>query len=193
MEITGREACRRLEEVGHGRSQARRVLDAGLAGPARTTSWATWFDEDAVAELVARPLAQDDLVDRACPDGVLILRRWFRADLPWEDRAAALAPAWRFSPWTRVELQIAIGKRSSVPVVATIGGFVAAGCDLVSVRSDSTSSYVLGLVAPGAWFGPLEDTRLEAGPGTAWIYRGRQWRATGSAWMPRHLSPRHPW
>jgi hypothetical protein len=164
--ISGREAANRLASAGLSRRQARIVLDAGLAGaPIRSRS-VTLYDPSRVDDLVGRgQFRQEDLPD-VCPIGVLVDRR-----------VADASSGLPLSPWTALHLQVVIQRAGSFPYVATIGGFVVTGADLVGVHGEGEGLYRLERTAPGKWFDSFRGRRWAIGPGASVLVCGqpRDW------------------
>ena len=62
-------------------------------------------------------------------------------------------------------MQLQIEANGSLPMVATIAGFVVFGADVVELRGFSE----LVLTEPGAWFDSWARSRLSTGPGRPWV------------------------
>ncbi len=176
--ISGREAARELAEIGLTRRQSCRVLAAGLAGAPIRTSSAVLYERHRVRELADRPVAGSTQVAEACPSGVFIARRDVDASRSEAERRAALQPAWAFSPLTAVLIRAKVEQDGSLPLVATVSGFVTTGADLMGATR-GPEGYVLDLRPPGPWFDPLRQCRVPSGPGREWLVRG--WHPRGHA------------
>lgn len=162
-----------LSGIGLTRRHAGRVLAAGLAGEPVRTSSSLLFDEAAVRELAARPVVPDVEVEVACPTGLFIARRDVPVNQPGPAQREALQRGWAFSAWTTLWLRMAVVDHGSLPLVATVGGFVTTGADLLDAVP-GPGGYVLDLREPGAWFESLRGRRLLSGRGREWAVRG--WR-----------------
>ena len=93
------------------------------------------------------------------------------------DRIEQLEAASRWfrrSPWTRMLIRHRARSRRFVPFVATLGGFVVLGADIVDVEVDDRLGAALTLTGPGAWFADRRGGRFDRGRGSRW-----QW------WDPR--------
>jgi len=189
MEITAREAARRMQERHRlSRDVARRVLASGLAGPGRRVPGAVLFDEETVEALLDRRMCERWLLDWYKP---LIVRLGRERELTvtdeWSAQAAVAGSGW-YVTW-RVKQAMSDRPRKRLPLIATIGGFVAFGGDIVSVREDEgpftrtrarahpTSTFELE--PPALWWGDLEDTWLPIRNGPTW-----------SLWDERYTTPR---
>jgi hypothetical protein len=115
------------------------------------------YDRDQVAELIARPPVLDAELDDRFPHGLFVARR-----------TRGLDAGWKFSPWTCVWMRVRIERHGSFPLVATIGGYVVHGADIL----DATTAGTLRLAERGPWFAPLLGRRLPTGPGRPWWIRG---------------------
>lgn len=185
MEITEREAARRLAERHLiSRDQARRVLIAGLAGPARRYGRASLYQEDHVGALLDRPMCCTATLDAVRPFIVRIgRRRSFDVTLPWERQAEVVRCHWYVPRITIVTM----AARSPLgpdrqPFVATLGGFVVFGGDVTgstfdsgqvaNLRSRNIPYRSFDLERPGAWYDDLRDTWLPLHNGAAWTLWG---------------------
>lgn len=124
--------------------------------------------------LAAWPVADEALVDQACPHGLFIARRDVQADADREEQIAALNEGWGFSELTSVWLRTRIQRHGYFPFAATVCGFVTAGADLMDVAEGAGATRCLSLSSPGRWFESLTGHRIEAGPGRPWVIRGWQ-------------------
>jgi len=148
------------------------VLNAGFAGAAIRAGNVCLYDRDTVAELASWPKLSLADLDRLCPVGVFVARR--APDLT-ADRATQLASVsdgWQMSPWTGLWLRSRVEMCGSVPLVATVAGFVALGADITAVVSATPQETSLVLAEPGAWFDGVRRRRVQTGPGRAWVLRG---------------------
>lgn len=182
MEISAREAARRIGERHLlSRDQARRVLNAGLAGPARRTPGELRYDVDRVEALLARPMCPYEALDRVRPF-IARLGRARSIDLrsTWTEQADVARRGWRLPPLTGVALRRlgSLGPDRH-PFVATLGGWVVLGAEIVgwSVddqptprRSAPLCSFLLE--EPGEWYDELSDTWLPLHNGAAWTLWG---------------------
>jgi hypothetical protein len=182
MEITAREAARRLGERHRlSRDLARRVLTAGLAGPARRTPGALLYDEQALEALMDRPLCDRWDLDHWRPLIVRLGReRRFHADDSWEQTAAVTRTGWYLTG--RVHSALRARPSGRLPLVATLGGFLVFAADIVAARLDDgpftptrtrphpTSSF--DLEPPDYWWGDLEGSWLPINNGPTWTLWG---------------------
>ncbi len=171
MLVSARQACGTLlEQGGVARTQARRLLAAGLAGPGVRGAGAVLYDQTAVQALASRPvLALDDLAP-VCPNGLVVARidgtRRPDAGADWEELAADLSAPWAMPPWTRALLAARISAVGTLPWVATLCGHVVLGADALGVhRADRDATVTFTLARPGRWFGAVEDAVLRTGRG----------------------------
>ena len=181
MLIGSNEACAVLAQCGLGRRHAQQALVAGLAGEPRRLRSRVLYDRDRVRELAARPqLGWSQLVE-LCPDGVFVSRRPVTVTDSRAEMVAALSGGWgELSPWKRVAMQLQIEVCGSLPLVATLAGFVVLGADVVAVRG--FDRFVM--TEPGAWFERLVRTQLRIGPGRSWVLHLGPVRA-----VPEHGRP----
>ncbi|MBO0842861.1 MAG: hypothetical protein J2O46_06725 [Nocardioides sp.] len=197
MEISGREACRRLYEAHLvSRDQARRALAAGLAGAPRRTTGSLRYDADAVDALIARPRCSDDVLDRWRPFIARIGRdRSFEVDRPWAEQAEVLAGGWYIPVATDILLTdhsaLAEGEIRH-PFVAVLAGWVVFGAEIVGrgpdpgfsgpvTRNRRHGTTRFELAPPCAWFESLAGTWLPLEIGPAWTLWGAPTRPLWSA------------
>jgi hypothetical protein len=174
--VSARQAADILARRALNRRQARRVLDAGLAGPPVRTSAATLYERRRVLELVERMGVPADARHELCPNGVFVARRFFSVLAPRADQMEALRGGWVISPWTGLLLESRIARQGPMPFVATIGGFVALGANLTGFWKDGDRSGLI-LRAPGPWFEAFERHRLSTWSGNAWqLVDGKPWK-----------------
>jgi hypothetical protein len=124
------------------------------------------YDPAHVDDLAGRAaVAQEELPD-ACPVGVLVDRRV-------EDRASGLP----LSPWVVITIRIVVEQLGSFPYVATIGGFVVSGADIIVLTEEAGGLYRVERAEPGDWFDTFRDRRWAIGPGASVLVRGqpRDW------------------
>lgn len=168
--MTQRAAARLLATVGLSRRQATAVLAAGLAGSPQVTTSALLYDADEVVALVGRAPLGDQEVRELCPHGLFVARR------P-ADRLADLADGWGIGVLTAAWIRIRIGRAGHVPLVATVGGFVTAGAEIIYVDTwvgddPSRPASTLTLRTAGPWLTALLGRRLALGPGRPWSLVG---------------------
>jgi hypothetical protein len=142
------------------------VLSSGVAGePVRTPS-GDLYEEERVTELAERPSVSRPEVELLCPAGFFVSRRNFPATSPRPEQLAALSNGWdAVSPWQWIAVRFQLEAYGSFPFVATIGGLVVLGADIVEARG------LLGLELrnPGAWFDGLEGRWFPTGQGRPWV------------------------
>lgn len=172
MLISGREATTVLFEAGMTRRQARRALDAGLAGNPHRAAGAHLYDLDMVLELAARPWLTDEELDRLFPRELFIARRDLDVRSPEDVQLAGVREGWDLSPWSRVLLRVRCAQHGFVPLVATVAGFVVLGAEITDVLVAETGHAVLALRGPGSWFEQVRGQRLGSGPGRDFVVRG---------------------
>lgn len=162
MLISAREACGLLTREGVSRRAALRVLASGLAGePVRTRS-AVLYDDGRVAELAARPSLDWPDAEQWSPGGFFVSRRDFPATSSRADQVAALSGDWgSVCPWEWLVVQLQVNQHGSFPFVATVGGLVVLGADIVEVRGLSK----VVLADPGPWFDDVAECWFPTGPG----------------------------
>lgn len=168
MLISAREATYVLASIGLDREATRRVLRAGLAGPAQLVGGTHVFDGQRVSALAARqPVATagapTTFVARVSP------RQGLDVTASFEDQVAAVRRGWPMSRIGPIVLRHAIELDGPMPFVATVGGLVAMGADIVGVAFDSDRIAALDLRAPGPWFDLFRERRLPTGPGHPWL------------------------
>jgi hypothetical protein len=167
MLISKREAAGMLGDLGLSRRHAEQVLDAGLAGVPAPSSASWLYDLDQVELLSRRPLVKEADAAAACPHGLFVARG-----------PAALVDAsrWSMSHLTRLYLRICLAQHGPVPLVVTVGGFVARAADITAVHaadSRALAPTVFTLDPAGAWFDTFRDHRHPTGPGKSWLLQGR--------------------
>jgi hypothetical protein len=174
MLMTARAASLLLGRLGLSRRHADAVLAAGLAGEPEVTSAALLYDRDAVDALLARPRVDDGVLATVGPPGLFVARR--------PGSVEAIASGWPMSPYTAVELVVGAQRRGFVPLVATLGGFVTLGAEILDVQPEPGSTNLrpsrrLTLRPAGEWFEAYRERRLPTGPGRPWaLLRGGQSR-----------------
>jgi hypothetical protein len=166
MLMTTRRARQLLTREGVSAWSAAHVLDAGLAGRAIRSGSVVLYEEECVTELAERPSISWPEVERLCPAGFFVSRRNFPATSPRPEQLAALSNGWdAVSPWQWIAVHVQLEAYGSFPFVATIGGLVVLGADVVEARG------LLGLELrdPGPWFDGLEGRWFPTGQGRPWV------------------------
>ena len=170
--ISERAARTVLHEVGVSDWSARRVLAAGLAGTPVWAGGAVLHDADRVAELASRQEVDWAEVDARCPCGLFVCKRPIALVDGRPPPLESLAPGWEVvSRWVRVAVSVGVERGDALPFLATTGGFVVLGADVVGVeteRDGGRGAARLVLTPPGAWFSGFEARRLGTGPGRPW-------------------------
>lgn len=165
-QLSRREACDLLRErAGIDRETARRVLAAGLAGPGIRLRGSILHDRAAVESLASRPLL-GPWMPEVCRQGTFVARLGQRradASAPEAEQLRAASGPWRLSALARVKLHVMVDGRGFLPFVATTGGFVVLGAEVVGV----TGAH-LSLRPPGDWFDSWRGGRLPTAPGPPW-------------------------
>jgi hypothetical protein len=168
MLISAREACRILAGAGVSRRCALQVLTAGLAGESLDAGSMTLYDRARVLDLAERRSVRWIDLDEPCPAGFFVSRRDFPVAAERPDQLAALSGGWgAVCPWNWVAMAYQVGRYGSFPFIATIGGFVVLGADIVK----TAGLCELTLERPGSWFDTVEDSWLPTGPGRPWKLR----------------------
>jgi hypothetical protein len=167
MLISKREAAGMLRTLGLSRRHAEQVLDAGLAGTPAPSSASWLYDFEEVDRLSRRPLVSEFDVNAACPHGLFVARG-----------PAALVDAslWSMSPLTRLYLRVCLAQHGPVPMVVTVGGFVARGADITAAHAadgQAMAQTAFSLAPAGEWFDNFRDRRHPTGPGKSWLLQGR--------------------
>jgi len=167
MLISKREAAGMLLPLGLSRRHAEQVLDAGLAGAPAPSSASWLYDLEEVERLATRPVVNESDANAACPHGLFVARG-----------PAALVDAsrWSMSHLTRLYLRICIAQHGPMPLIVTVGGFVARGADITAVHaadSHAMAQTAFTLDPAGAWFDTFRDHRHPTGPGKSWLLQGR--------------------
>ncbi len=162
-----------LAELGLARAQARHLLTSGLAGPATRRSGVVLYESARVHELVTRTFVDDEVLARACPQGMYVARlaRGTSDDvsLSWEVRARRLATQPAMAPIGRALLAARIAARGPLAWVATISGLVVFGAEATALSIDDAGRNAFALDAPGPWFDALEGRWLPTGRGRHWV------------------------
>jgi hypothetical protein len=151
---------------------ARRVLACGLAGEPQMSSNAWLYDEEVITALRARPAISVAECARRFPNGLFISRRPVDARWPPDRRRAALATGWPIGLGTQAILTVRLALDGSLPMIATVAGFVVDGFDIVGAASDGRGRHDLTLGEPGAWFEQFRDARVPTGRGREWTIAG---------------------
>jgi len=166
MLIGARRARQLLTRDGVSTWSAQRVLAAGLAGEPTRSGSAVLYDAARVTELAARPSVPWPELDEHCPAGLFTSRRDFPVTGTRADQLAALCRGWSdVNPWAWIAMAHQIERFGSFPFMATIGGLVVLGADIVEARG--LSEFVLE--SPGRWFDALEGGWFPTGPGRPWV------------------------
>ncbi|NYD40334.1 hypothetical protein [Nocardioides panaciterrulae] len=174
MLISGRQAVEVLAGAGVTRRQARAALAARLAGEPVVTRGARLYREEAVIELASRPPLSESDVDHACPGPLFVARRLLDAGAGREEQLAALAPGWDLGVrGTNNLLQAFLYVQGSIPLVATVCGFVVLGAQIQRLRGEvGGRTYRMELGDAGEWFAAFRGRRLLCGPGRDFVFRG---------------------
>jgi hypothetical protein len=146
---------------------------------ARTARPARLYDVGQVIELAARPRLTETEIDGLFPRELFIARRDIDVRAPEDEQLSAVRGDWDLSPWSRVLLRVRCAQHGSVPLVATVAGFVVLGAEITDVFVASTRHAVLALRGPGDWFESVRGKRLGSGPGRDFVVRG--WNRPGPA------------
>jgi hypothetical protein len=166
MLISAREACDLLTRDGVSRRGALKVLAAGLAGPAVRAQHVVLYEGARVEELAARPSIYWPDAAEWSPGGFFVSRREFPATSSRSEQVAALSGGWgSVSPWEWVVVALQVQRHGPFPFVATVGGLVVLGADIVEVRGFSN----LVLTEPGPWFDGVAGCWFPTGPGRPWV------------------------
>ena len=187
--LSERRAIVVLAGAGMTPRSARKVLHAGLAGPAVSLPGVTLYDEARVRGLLEWPAVTLDDCSEVCPHGLLVLRRQVSVLEPLDAQLAAVSAGWDISDWTALRLTLRLALRvaprstreavsttvptTGFPALVTVGGFVATGAEVTQFGPR------LGLVGPGDWFARFAGRRLPAGPGKSWFLLGEPRSITG--------------
>ena len=137
------------------------------------------FPADRVHALAGWPPVDLAEIVGLCPEGVYVSRigpgRPVDIGIPWKALVAELdlVPE-ELSPYTAAFLVTRLQKQGFLPWVATVGGFVAAGGDVIAVRPDRDGRPRFVLEEPGEWYDAFAGRRFETGPGRPWSIWGWQ-------------------
>ena len=223
--MSGREAADALRVVGVPRESARQALLSGAAGVGRRTRGSIRYDAAQVHGLVERVRACRALEEGAtaewglapeCREGIFVARvrprepevstrrSWKGADMtaPTDEQLDAVRMWWRVATLTRIWFRFRIGRDGFVPFVATVGGFVTLGAEMIGLesawlegepnRAEKRGRYAWSLATAftlrpaGAWFEPLRGGRLpvtHGGPWQLWSPELAEERAMPSPWV----------
>ena len=166
MLIGARRAREVLVRDGVSSWSAQRVLSAGLAGEPIRSGSAVLYEAARVMELAERPSARWPDIAGRCPAGLFVSRRDFPATAPLADQLKALSVGWSaVNPWAWVGMALRIPHLGPAGFVATIGGLVVLGADIVEARGFSE----LVLAPPGPWYDDAAGHWLPTGPGRPWL------------------------
>jgi hypothetical protein len=172
--LTSRQAESRLHDrLGLTRRRARRVLACGLAGDPERTPASLLYDEGRLDALLVRPPVSIAVLRAHADRGLFIARRDVDVRLPPADQLSGLEGGWRLSLPTLLWIRARIARDGSVPLVATVGGFVAAGADITGAIGDRATTALPAQPVVGR---PLPRTRLELRSAGAWFadFAGRR-------------------
>ena len=174
MFLSGRQAADVLAGAGLCRRQARRGLAAGLAGDPVVTRGAHLFSEARVRELLDRPHVTPEELDSVGTSLLFLARRQVDVRAPLPDQLTVLAVGWDIGLTLSVLIRARARQEGWVPLVATVGGFVASGADILDLRACSPSGSRRNLVLrePGSWFDAFRGKRLPFGPGRDFLLHG---------------------
>ena len=173
--LTGRQAADALAAVGLCRSQARKVLAAGLAGTPTVAGSAHLYLEEDVRELVSRPHVMPEGLDALGTSILFLARRQVDVRAPRDAQLATVGRGWDLGPPISLLLRAKVRLEGFVPFVATVAGFVALGAEITDVRRDGPRYHIL-LADPGDWFESFRGRRLSVGPGRDFLLHG--WKPT---------------
>jgi hypothetical protein len=160
--ISTREAAQILAATGLTRDRARWLLQAGFAGEGMRTRGSLLYDEARVRALLEWPAVDPSALDGARRSGIFLARVMGPID----------GRTWNLSPYTRLQIRLAIETQGYLPFIATVCGFVASGANITAVWPGSSGSgedSTLDLDEPGEWFAPFRSSRFVTGPGGAWL------------------------
>jgi hypothetical protein len=145
---------------------ALQVLGSGVAGEPVHAGAMSFYDQAKVEELAARPMVRWPDAMKWSPGGFFVSRRSFPATSPRAEQVAALTGGWgSISPWEWVTAGLQLKQHGALPFVATVGGLVVLGADIVELRGLSQ----LVLEEPGPWFDDVAGRWFPTGPGRPWV------------------------
>ncbi len=189
--LTQRQMAERLHEaLGVHPETARRLLVAGLLGGAHATSLAVFYPREALDVFVDRHRAQGPA---PTPDRNLVIVRVGHGRVllgaQTQDHLDRLGQGWRMSAGWRGLLRAVAERGDRGGFLATLGGFVVAGADIVGAEwagqeglapGDPAASHLLtrfDLVEAGTWYDDWRGRYLPTGRGGAalrvWPLGGR--------------------
>lgn len=172
MLISTRDAARMLAPLGINRAMVTRVLATGLAGEPVRAGRTSYWERASVEALREQETLDKPTLDDLFSWGPFVARRDIDLHLPAERRLDQLADGWGFSRGTRLWLRAGIFQRGTFPLVATTGGFITVGADIVDALPTEDRSTHLELRPPGPWFVDVAGKRLPTGPGRQWAIHG---------------------
>ena len=172
MLISQRQSVAVLGQGGVAQRQARDLLRAGFVGAPIRAGNVCLYDQAAVEDLASWPVLPLPDLDRLCPVGVFVARRGPDLTAERATQLASVSHGWQMSPWTWLWLRSTVDACGSVPLVATVAGFVALGADITAVGYTAPQTTSLVLAEPGPWFAGVHRRRVQTGPGCAWVLRG---------------------
>jgi len=158
--MSARGAAEILSELPVGRTLARRILAAGLAGEPVVTAGATPYDVERVRALLGRPFVEAS----PPPSDRVLLEVRVRPGLPAEEWSTLTGT----SPILRAHLRILVEQHLLVPMVVTCSGFVLGGAEVVDALAVDRASTHLVTRPAGSWFAAFDGRRMSTGPGNAW-------------------------
>ncbi len=190
--LTQRAAAHVLhEDLGIHPETARRLLVAGLLGRPRAMELATFYRRDVIEAFVQQ---QRDRPPLPVPDRNLVFVRVgngrVRLGATQQHQLDRLSVGWRMSPQWRALCRGMIElDRPPVGFLATMGGFVVAGADIVGAeraQGPDSSSHLLtrfDLRPPGEWYDDWRGRLLPTRAGGAAL---RVWPLGWKAPWERH-------
>ena len=154
-----------LEAGGFSSWHARKALANGLVGEPIRAGGVHLYEQERVHELAQRPVVTWRRVFEICSEGVFVARRDLDATRPVTELLGEVSLGWDgVNPWEWLALRDQVRQRGSLPFLATSGGVVILGADIVGTRPGAGFL----LAEPGGWFEPLEGCRFPSGPGRSW-------------------------
>ena len=157
--LSGRRAGELMECGGIGRSMARRILDAGLAGEPERVGRTLMYEAERIAGLLLRPDVDHDALPPPA-DQVLLRRRVQRRD-PWGTLTNCGVMA-------ALQIRYAAERHGFVPMVVTCCGFVVGGAEVTGARSTHLTTVSLAMGPAGGWFEAFRDRQFYSPPGNSW-------------------------
>lgn len=171
--VSGRAAAEILVEAGRCEGvQARDVLACGAAGLGYDFGSAVIYDHDAVAELAGRPTLTVEGLWNVLPGDVVVIARqhartragtdidpdrpWHGADVlaPDGEQRIAASRWWEIGPQRRDLIDQAVKETGSVPLLVSVGGYIARAYEIAGIDHALSQRY-----ANGRWAFALADER----------------------------------